>query len=114
VSKVKHLWQHEHPYYMCEGNYYTGDSMFKFDSWEDFIDEWGDADIDYNRIHRWDFSDLDDSDSVDKINFYYVTQRKAGVLSCHVSVDRKRDEEKIRKFLKPHAKLNKKLWEGVL
>lgn len=110
------LWEYEHPYYMAEGNYFASgvhNCCQNFESLDSFIEEWKDADIDLNRIHRWDFNCEDDQKLPTQVTFYYVIQRKANILSCTVKIDASKDEEKIRKFLRPHAILNQKLWEGV-
>lgn len=102
------LWDHEHPYYMNEGCFYESGNLRYYKSWKEFIYDWGKNDIDYNRVHRWDFNE-----KRTEISFYYVMQRKAYTYSCHVKITEK-DHDAIREFLKPHAELNKKLWEGVL
>jgi hypothetical protein len=110
----KRLWEIEHPYYMCSGNYYENDHNQEFADWESFIQEWGDADLDYNRIHRWDFR-YDDESRRSSVEFYYVLQRKAILKSCEVWIDLNDEtERKIREFLRPHAEYNAKLWEGIL
>lgn len=112
MDNNKRLWEYEHSYYMSEGNFYSNDSTYEFDDWEDFLSEWGeDTDIDYNRIHRWDFH-LDEDTGERTLEIYYVLQRKAILLSCHVTIQEK-DEEAIREFLKPHGEYNRKLWEGI-
>ncbi len=97
---------YEHPYYMHEGNHFAGGWLFHFDSWKAFLEEWGDEDVDLNRIHRWDFSE-------GAISLFYVLQRKAILCSCRITVTED-DHDRIREFLKPHAELNAKLWAGVL
>lgn len=110
----KHLWDYEHPYYMSEGCYYQSECLEHFDSFDEFLESWSDDDVDLNRIHRWDFDSVDEEvKNVHQITFYYVMQRKGYTYS--VSVDIKpEDELAIKNFLKPHAELNKKLWQGVL
>lgn len=106
------LWEYDHPYRMEEGNFYKAGKEHYYSDWEDFIGEWGGEDVDLNRIHRWDF-DKDDEEGTLTLNLYYVLQRKAILLSCHILITDD-DQSRIREFLKPHAELNTKLWEGVL
>lgn len=105
---MKKLWDYEHAYYMNEGCYFSGECHNNYDSLKDFLDTWATNDIEYNRIHRWDFDD-------DKkgITFYYILQRKGYTLSCYVKI-KPSDHDKIREFLKPHARYNRDLWKGVL
>jgi hypothetical protein len=105
---VKRLWEHEHPYYMTEGCFYHGGCLEHFSSFTAFLKDWGKQDIDMNRIHRWDW-DLE----TNGLDLFYVMQRKAYTYSVHVTVV-PADEARVREFLRPHAELNKKLWEGVL
>lgn len=116
---MKSLFEYQHPYYMTEGNYFASSRdgcHFNFKTLEDFLAEWGEADLDYNRVHRWDLSE--DTDENDQplgtwtFKVYYVLQRKANLISCHVTVN-KQDEDQIKEFLKPHAEANAKLWEGI-
>lgn len=103
----------EHDYFMEPGNYRAppDEVIFNYSSWKEFLAEWGDADISMNRIHRFDF-EIDDGVPV-AVNLFYIKQRKADLLSCHVQIDR-REVNAIAEFLKPHAEYNLKLWEGVL
>lgn len=107
-TKIKMLWDYEHPYYMAEGCYFSRDCFHSYDSWADFLEAWKDYDIDLNRVHRWDF----DEDKT-AIQIFYVIQRKGYTSSCYVKI-KPEDHDDIKKFLKPHAKLNAKLWAGVL
>lgn len=105
---MKHLWEFEHPYYMSEGCFFKGGCLEHYESFDDFLEEWGKSDADLNRIHRWDWDAENGT-----LNLFYVIQRKGYTYSVHVEV-KPEDEKRIRLFLKPHAKLNKMLWEGVL
>jgi hypothetical protein len=114
------LWNYVHPYHMAEGNFYKGGRAYEYDSWDLFLDSWANEhgmteDVDYDRIHRWDFQEDCDEDGVEEIvvTLFYVLQRKADLASCRVKVE-KEDHDRIREFLKPHAVLNAKLWAGVL
>lgn len=108
MSDVKKLWDYYHPYYMSEGCYYSADCLAYFKSFADFLAAWPNDEIDYNRVHRWDFNE-----EKTEISIYYVMQRKAYTYSCHIEIT-ETDLPYIKMFLKPHAELNRKLWEGVL
>lgn len=99
----------KHPYYCSEGNYYSNGCYDEYESFDDFLADWGDSDIDYNRIHRWDIS-LGDDDCKPEVSFYYILQRKAIARSCHFPYD-PADDSRIRDFLRPHKELNDILWD---
>lgn len=104
-----HIWQQENPYYMQEGNYYANDRHDEFSSFDNFVAEWGDADTDYNRLHRYDFELFKKSRKPKTLKLYYVQQRKANLYSVFIKITEK-DEQRIIDFLKPHAELTKQLW----
>lgn len=109
-ERIKNLWEYEHPYYMQEGNYYESNFHQCYETWDDFIKDRGNDDIDMNRIHRWDFNiNLEGS----KVFFFYIKQRKAIVHSVEIKI-KLYEQDLIKEFLKPHAELNNKLWAGVL
>ncbi len=111
-NKVK-LWEHEHPYYMAEGCHFEAGMLQSFENFKDFLTEWENADKDFNRIHRWDFTIDEETGKPIEITFYYVMQRKGYTYSVDVKISED-DESAILNFLKPHAEINKKLWEGIL
>ena len=110
----------EHSYYMSSGNFYSNDSHSEYEDFSCFLEEWGELDIDYNRVHRWDiikrdpddYSDDDDQYDGYILEVYYVMQRKASLFSVCIRVTRY-DEKRIIKFLKPHSKYNSNLWDGI-
>jgi len=113
--KKKKLYEVEHPYYATEGNYYKNGWMFEYESWEDFLKEMGDADLDMNLIYRWDWT-LPEKPNEDiyyrdgKLNIFYIQQRKARCMSHHIKVC-KADEPEIRKWLALRYKHLLKVWK---
>ena len=58
-------------------------------AWDDFLDEWDEAEIDYNHIFRWDWKciengeyDKGELERGEKLIIYYILQRKAYNISC--------------------------------
>ncbi len=103
------LWETEHPYY-CSGD---GED---FQSWQDFIDEWDDADMDMNLLFRFDF--LDKEDYLDTWDFApdekllrlcYIHQRK-GYTSAQTIKVQESDEPIIRAWLQTRFDYLKTLW----
>jgi hypothetical protein len=122
-ATVTHLWEANHPYYCNEGNYYARDMHETYDSWDDFIADWGDADADMNLVFRWDWKRADpddyepDDDGVvrvpeDTLNVYWVLQRKA-ILRSTECVVTEADEPAVREWLSKRAKTITAIWEPV-
>lgn len=122
----KHLWEVDHPYYCADGCYYVGgldwrDVHAEWESWADFIEEWGDADLDMNLLFRWDWEVPDPDDYVleeetmpgERVFLYMYGQRKAKPMSHAVTVTRE-DEPVIREYLRVRAEHMRKLWEPLL
>ncbi len=117
---MTHLWEHKHPYYTSESNFYSNDCIHYHDSWEDFIDEWGDSDEDYNCLFRWDWKERDpvDYDSVDEIpegdllQLTFILQRKGIYLVNFVNVT-KDDEDAVRAYLETKWDYMQRIWGGI-
>jgi hypothetical protein len=117
---TKHLWEVKHPYYMSEGNYYARDCHTEFKSWGEFLSEWGDADLDYNYVVRWDWREGSDWDLGEyngddyyrhaRLLIQFVGQRKALLLSVEVHVCRA-DEAAIKEWLQPRFEYAMSMWE---
>lgn len=115
------LFEADHPYYATEGNYYSaGDrDYYTYDSWDAFLSEWDDADLDMNLIYRWDWAVPDPRDyegeplPAETLNLYYMGQRKARAWSVHVEVNRDQEPE-IRDWLKVRAQRIREIWEPLL
>ena len=106
---MTHLWEVNHPYYMNEGNYYKAGEHTSFKSIDDFLAEWGNADHDMNRVHRWDWEEGENKDGRGLFSVFFVLQRKARLLSCDVDVHRS-DESRVKEYLLPYAELESRLW----
>jgi hypothetical protein len=118
----KHLWEVKHSYYCNLGNYYANGCGHQYDSFDDFLEEWGDADMDYNLLFRWDWKEYepddwtdeevedDDHYSGDKLEVFWMLQRKGAYRFCEIKVN-KEDEQKVIEFLKPRWEYMKSLWQ---
>lgn len=119
----KHLWQIDHPYYCNEGNYLASGSMLgevhsRYESWEDFFEDWGQNDPDLNLVFRWDWKRADPADYTegeevprsDSLFVYWVLQRKAFNRSTECVVT-EADEPAVRAWLAERAKTIAAIWE---
>lgn len=109
---MKHIWEIERPYYMNEGCYHESGMHETYNNWSTFMDDWGDVDLDMNRIHRFDAYDEADRDVRDGefvVFIYRVFQRKGYCASQEVFVSKEREQEVID-YLRPYFELEQKLW----
>ena len=135
----KHLWEVNHPYYCSESNYYANgfqnrEIQQSFSDFDEFLDEWGDADFDYNLLFRWDWEEISQSDYDDlmedececdivpftgdetqktgKLKLFFMHQRKGYFIPIVVLVSRS-EEQRIREYLQVRYNYFKTLWEPL-
>ena len=114
-------WQDvDHPYYMTEGCYFVRGTEWDkvhadYESWADFIENWGDADDDYNLVFRWDYkrASEDDERETDEVHIFFIMQRKGFPFSTVTKVTPE-DESSIFSYLKDKAAHMAKLWDPFL
>jgi hypothetical protein len=133
LSDVKHLWDVKHSYYCNEEQYTSSQHNFKtvfdFESFAEFLAEWGDADLDWNMVFRWDWEEgeapeegeEEDTDSVLKpfsgdiherngqLKVFFMMQRKGYHSCCIIRVCRA-DEPAVLEFLKPRMEYMLSMW----
>lgn len=114
-----HLWEANHSYYCSESNYYSRDCHTRWDMWSSFLEEFGDSDLDYNLVFRWDWHEGedwgagkyngDDYYRNGRLLMFFIMQRK-GIFACHeISVCRA-DEPAVIEFLRPRLAYLRDLW----
>jgi len=121
----KHLWEYDHPYYCSEGNYLAKplehpDCWEHCDSWQDFIENWGDSDPDLNLVFRWDWhawhlEHPEDYPDTEKhvLMVFFMLQRKAFNKSVEVAVT-PADEPAVRDWLQQRAKTIASIWQPLI
>jgi predicted glutamine amidotransferase len=110
-----------HPYYCNLGNYYVtladNGGLIEYESWTEFIQEWGNADIDYNLLFRFDIVDACDED--DKVTgekdlqLFYIMQRKGDFVPVIVHDIKIEDRAEIVMYLKSHWEYMKSMWSEL-
>jgi hypothetical protein len=115
-----HLWEHEHPYYCAEGNWFKNGEHTCWPSWAAFVASgWTRNDPELNLVWRWDWPmDCDDEDEPtdkpgDRLLLFVMLQRKAYNFSHEVAVT-PNDEPAIRAYLARSAAVIAKLWAGLI
>lgn len=128
---MKHLWEHDHPYYCTEGNFFhspmrSPDYVTRSQmSWQDFKDTtFYSGDRDLNLLFRWDwkawhlhfpadYPDEEGRTERHELQLFFMLQRKA--LGCSVSVAvTEADEPEVREWLEGCAKTIRALWEPLI
>ena len=98
----------DHDYYASDNNYYSNDAGQKWNTFQDFYDEYHDADIDMNLIYRWDIKKDDEENLCMKI--FIIHQRK-GIYAPHfIESVSESDFENIQKLLQPHLDKLARIW----
>jgi hypothetical protein len=123
---VSHLWESKHRYYCTEGQYFGNSgqqTVWEFKSWADFMAEMSDADMDYNMLFRWDWSEENEETGEatfngdpyyrnGKLKLFFMIQRK-GFHSCSIIDVCRADEPAVIEYLKPRLAHLMSLWEPL-
>lgn len=114
-----HLWDVKHAYYCNEGNYYSNDCGFEYKSWQDFLAEMGNLDMDYNLLFRWDWVEEDAEGEPNyngdpnyrngTLKLFWMHQRKGRFIYNTVEVCRN-DEPAVIAYLTPFWQHLRDLW----
>jgi hypothetical protein len=112
-TTVKHLWEVDHAYY-CSASDGGGEEC---ETWAEFLDEWNDADMDYNLLFRFDWHDADNKDNdiedgIDELELFYVQQRKGRISKVTVKVGKPQENE-IIEWLKVRLAYLRELWQPI-
>lgn len=138
-----HLWLTKHPYYAQEGCYYSNECHVEYPSWQAFIaddrdyfdfvksrrerglpdpkigDEgwyggWVTADLDYNLLYRWDWTeDREYGETKRSLRLYFIGQRKAKPHSVYINGLKRSDEAAVRAWLWPRWCHLLRLWSPI-
>lgn len=111
------LWEADHDYY-CD----AGGSQFRYASWEEFHDEWGDSDMALDMVVRWDWwLGVDENGDegyyeYDEVTVTFLQGRRGRVVDARFRVeikDRERVEPLFRTWLEPRWAFLKSEWEPI-
>lgn len=98
----------QHSYYCNDSNFYSNDCFYEFDNLKLFLDEWDDADLDYNMLFRWDLKISDDRKYY--LQLYFMQQRKGIFLINSINNVTDDDVPAILEYLKTRKDYLFKLW----
>lgn len=100
----------KHPYYSSDSNYFSNDASASFDTWQDFIDEWGDVDRDYNLCFRFDVTEREEDGGGFGAQISLLQQRKGIYYPITIEEVEEKDVESMVNWLSPYWDLIQKLW----
>lgn len=109
----------KHPYRAEEVNYYTNDWPMKWETANDFLDEFEDADMDYNFVYRWDITPYFDAALDEEIPGRYSAQitmilQRKGIYAPNV-IEEIAEEElpRLIAYLHKHWEYMIEMWAPI-
>lgn len=121
MADERRLFDVDHPYYCSDSNYFasgTNQPFTSYSSWEDFLEEEGDADFDMNLVFRWDWKPkltgqgatrIDDNYRGYTLSIFWMGQRKGLFRVTETDVCRA-DELAVRTWLAARWQHLQLLW----
>ena len=104
----------DHPYYCSESNYYSNEAAKTYNTFKDFLDEYGDSyDVDLNLIFRFDVRECEDNPGVYSAYFFMIKQRKGLFCPIRILVFTEADEPQAINMLTKHWLKLRELWEPI-
>jgi len=109
----------EHPYHCSTNNYYSNNATKTYENFSDFLEDFGDADIDLNLIFRFDIHEVEpDDEEGRKEGTYYawifiIHQRKGIFGPTIINSFTEEDEIIAIPLLLAHWEVLKKMWEPI-
>ena len=103
----------DHDYYCSDNNYYSNDAALKYETFNDFLADFKDADVDMNLVFRWDVKAINDEDETEGyyLEIFQMKQRKGIYTPIHISEFKKEDIAKLIEYLQPHIAKLKSIWK---
>jgi hypothetical protein len=105
----------KHPYYCSDNNYYSNEASQRYDNWQDFFNEWNDADVEYNHVFRFDIIENTNNEEIGLGTYYasvfIMLQRKGIFMPCHIESISEMDKDSVIEFLEKHWNEVKKMWK---
>lgn len=98
----------EHDYYCHQSNYYSNDPAQTYDDWESFYSDFGDADLDYNLVFRWDLRKRDNGGFY--LEIFFMFQRKGIFKPVLIYSVKKENLPEIISFLSQYWEKLNQLW----
>ena len=124
---IKHLWEADHSYYCSETNFFLSanradETVSSYRSWEEFLADSLDDDMDMNLLFRWDWLEGEENDLPPfngdshfrngKLLLFTMCQR-IGYHRCEKVDVCRADEPAVIEFLRPRLAHLMSLWSPL-
>lgn len=107
----------KHSYYCRLECWNSTEPLLEYKTFSDFLEEWENADPDYNLLFRYDIYQNEDKNSnlIDsyRLELFYILQRKGIFLPILVNDFKDTDIEKFNIFIKTKWEYLKNIWEPI-
>lgn len=108
---LKHL-SVEHPYYCSGSNYFSNEANEVYESMTDFLEMYGNADIDMNLIFRWDITW--DEEIGEYTAYVFIMKQRKGIFSpCEIKSISEKEAKEFEVIAKKHWLKLIELWEPI-
>ena len=104
----------EHPYYCSDSNYYSNEAGLSYIDWESFIDDWENADVEYNHVFRFDVHEKREEDTSTLLGYraeiFVMLQRKGKFVPILIDEVKPENFDSMKSFLEKHYNEVVKMW----
>lgn len=102
-----------HPYYCNTSNFFNNDATGHFETCKEFLENFGDMDIDMNHCFRWDVALKEESQPElgYKAYVFLILQRKGIFTPVTIDSISEEDVEAFVAYLQKHADHHKMMWQ---
>lgn len=103
----------KHPYYCSDSNYYSNQAGQSFNTIEDFLKEFGEADVDFNLCFRWDIKPHDWRDLSEGYyaEVFLILQRKGIFKPIHIETVIEDQLPAFHEYLQKHKNTLDAIWK---
>lgn len=112
---LKDLAEIKHPYYCSESNYHSNEANVQYETMQDFLDDFEDADVDMNLCFRWDVHNTVDEEGYEiegkySAEVFLMLQRKGIFRPCIIKEFEEKDMDRFINYVQKHAETIKQIW----
>ena len=108
---MKRLCDYQHHSECSDTNFYAAKAKMIYPNFEEFYQEFADADVNMNLIFRWDIRTNEDGSKYCQI--FFIQQRKGVFLPARINNFEEADEADLKELLKAHWKYLKDIWMPI-
>ena len=104
--QTPYLWDEDSQNYMFSENNYYKNNLLQYESFDEFLEEWGDADNDMNYVVNWRWTEYDNEP---RLSILFILQRKGNYLATETKISRD-DEFRVKEYLKSKWEYIEQVW----